>query len=179
LLERYRPLLRLLVRQLRLMPRFERRFDASDLVQETLLRAHRERGQFRGRGEAELLAWLQGILLHVAADEVRKAKAQKRDVALEQSLEALAADSSARYEKYLADGAPSPEALAEWHEQLLHLSEAIERLQDDQRDVITLRDLMGLSLAEVAARVGRTERSVAGLLYRGHEALRKVVADEK
>ena len=103
-LERYRPLLRLQARQLQLMPRFERRFDSSDLVQETLLRAHRERGQFRGQGEAELLAWLHEILLHVAADEVRKATAQKRDVALEQSLEALAADSSARWEKYLADG---------------------------------------------------------------------------
>jgi RNA polymerase sigma-70 factor (ECF subfamily) len=178
-LERYRPLLRIQARQLRLTPRFERRFDSSDLVQETLLRAHRERGQFRGQGEAELLAWLHEILLHVAADEVRKAMAQKRDVALEQSLEALAADSSARWQKYLADNAPSPEAQAERHEQLLRLSEAIDRLSDHQRDAVILRDLMGLSLVEVAARMGRTERSVAGLLHRGHETLRKIVADEE
>src|SRR5262249_21646489 len=131
------------------------------------------------RGEAALMAWLHEILLHIAADEVRKATAQKRDMALEQSLEALAADSSARWEKYLADSAPSPEAQAERQEQVLRLSEVIDRLPEDQRDAVLLRDLMGLSLREVAARTGRTERSVAGLLYRGHEALRKMLADEK
>jgi RNA polymerase sigma-70 factor (ECF subfamily) len=176
--ERYRPLLRLQARQLQLTPRFERRFDSSDLVQETLLRAHRARGQFRGQGEAELLAWLHEILLHVAADEVRKATAQKRDVALEQSLEALAVDSSARWEKYLADRAPSPAARAERHEELLRLAEAVERLPNDQRDAVILRDVMGLPLVEVAARMRRGERSVAGLLHRGHESLRQMVADK-
>jgi RNA polymerase sigma-70 factor (ECF subfamily) len=176
--ERYRPLLRLQARQLRLTPRFERRFDSSDLVQETLLRAHRNRDQFRGRTETESLAWLHEVLLHVAADEVRKARAQKRDVALEQSLEALAADSSARWEKCLAGGELSPEAQAERREQLLRVSAAIEDLPDDQRDAVVLRELMGLPVAEVAARMGRTEKAVAGLLLRGREKLREMLAEE-
>src|SRR5262249_59634021 len=50
-LERYRPLLRLQVRQFQLDPRLHRRFDSSDLVQETLLRAHAGRNRFRGTTE--------------------------------------------------------------------------------------------------------------------------------
>jgi RNA polymerase sigma-70 factor (ECF subfamily) len=178
-LERYRPLLRLQARQLQLAPRFERRFDSSDLVQETLLRAHRDRGQFRGTTEAALLAWLHEILLHVAADAVRAARAQKRDVALERSLEALAADTSARWEKYLADGQPSAAALAERHELLLRVSAAVGELPDDQRDAVILRDLMGLLVAEVAARIGRSPKSVAGLLRRGHARLCELLADDQ
>jgi RNA polymerase sigma-70 factor (ECF subfamily) len=175
-LERYRPLLRLQARQLQLTPRFARRFDSSDLVQETLLRAHRDRGQFRGQTEAARLKWLHEILLHVAADAVRTARARKRDLAAEQSLEALAADSSARLEKYLADSASSPEAQAQRHERLLRVSAAIDRLPDDQRDAVVLRDLMELPVAEAAGRMGRTPKSVAGLLHRAHKKLAELLA---
>src|SRR5262245_47635968 len=88
-LDRYRPLLRLQVRQMQLDPRFQRRFDSSDLVQETLLRAHGNLARFRGRTEADLVKWLQEILANVVTDEVRKARARKRDLTLEQSLEAV------------------------------------------------------------------------------------------
>lgn len=45
--------------------------DASDLVQQTLLEAYRDFGQFRGRTEAEWLAWLRRILARNAAEFVR------------------------------------------------------------------------------------------------------------
>jgi RNA polymerase sigma-70 factor (ECF subfamily) len=175
-LERYRPLLRLQARQLQLTPRYKRRFDSSDLAQETLLRAHRDRGQFRGQTEAALLKWLHEILLHVAADAVRTAQAQKRDLGLEQSLAALAADSSARLDKYLTDSGPSPQAQAERQERLLCVSAAIDRLPDDQRDAVILRDLMELPVAEAAARMGRSPKAVAGLLHRAHKKLAELLA---
>ena len=50
-LERYRPYLHLLAR-LQLDPRWQARLDPSDVVQETLLRAHEKLAQFRGRGDA-------------------------------------------------------------------------------------------------------------------------------
>src|SRR3954466_12675374 len=109
---RFRPLLHLQVRLLRPAPRFRRRFDSSDLVQEALLKAHRNRDQFRGSTEAELVRWLQEILKNVVTDAVRQATAGKCDVRLEASLQAFAA-SSVRLQEYLAARDPSPSQQAE------------------------------------------------------------------
>ncbi len=49
----------------------------------------------------------------------------------------------------------------------------MEKLPDDQRTALELRYLGGLSVAEVAARMGRSTVSVTGLLYRGTKALRE------
>jgi RNA polymerase sigma-70 factor (ECF subfamily) len=178
-LNRYRPLLRLQIRQMALDPRLQRRFDSSDLVQETLLRAHTNLGRFRGKSDAELVKWLQEILANVVADEVRKARARKRDLALEQSLEAVMADSSARLEGYLAASQPSPSGQAERQELLLRLAAAIDSLPDDQRDVLIQRDLLGVSVSGIAQQLARTEKSVAGLLLRGRRKLRELLDAEQ
>src|SRR5438105_15833790 len=68
--------------------------DASDLVQQTLLEAHRGFGQFHGGTEAEWLAWLRRILDHNAADFVRRYRGTgKRQVGREVPF--AGADSSA------------------------------------------------------------------------------------
>ena len=46
--------------------------DASDLVQQTMLEAHRDFDRFHGSSEQEWLAWLKKILSHNAADFVRR-----------------------------------------------------------------------------------------------------------
>src|SRR5262249_50621293 len=120
-LERYRPLLKLQMRQVELGARLQRRFDGSDVVQEALLKAHVSLGQFRGRTEAELVKWLHEILTSTLVDEVRKAYARKRDLALEQSLQAAAGESSARLGAYLADHHPTPAAQAERQELLVQI----------------------------------------------------------
>jgi RNA polymerase sigma-70 factor (ECF subfamily) len=176
---RYRALLRVMVAQFRLSPRFGGRFDSSDLVQETLLKAHKKIDQFRGTTEAELLKWLQQILANTLRDELRKAKAQERDVAREQSLEAAVADSSARLEAYLADKQASPAEQAERHERLVRVADAISKLPEDQQTAIVKRDLLGTPVAEIAEEMSRTEKSVAGLLIRGRTTLRRLLRDEQ
>lgn len=172
-LERYRPLLRVLARRIGLDPRLQARFDSSDLVQQTLLKAHEHRAQFRGSTEPELIAWLKEILTRAAVDEERRGRSRKRDVRLEQSLQAAVADSSARLEQFLSARQSSPSQQAEQHELLLHLSAALEELPEDQRIVVIQRDLMGHAVADIAAALGRTEKSVAGLLLRGRRSLRE------
>jgi RNA polymerase sigma-70 factor (ECF subfamily) len=177
-LERYRALLRLLARQLHLSPRFRGRFDSSDLVQETLLKAQRKLDQFRGTTEAELVKWLQQILANTLKDEIRRARAQERDVALEQSLDAAVADSSSRLVAYLADEGASPSEQAERQEIIRRVSNAIDQLPEDQRTAVIHRDLLGASVAEIAGQMGRTEKAVAGLLLRGRGTLRRLLQDE-
>jgi RNA polymerase sigma-70 factor (ECF subfamily) len=174
-LERYQALLRLRARQLHLDPRLKRRFDSSDLVQETLLKAHKNLHQFRGQTEAELVKWLQEILAHVLADQVRRARTGKRDLNLERSLETIMAESSGRLEAYLAADQSSPSQQVQRKELLLRAAEALESLPADQRDVVMLRDLMNQPVAQIAQQLGRTEKSVAGLLLRGRHKLRELL----
>jgi RNA polymerase sigma-70 factor (ECF subfamily) len=173
----YRPLLHLQVRLLRPDARFDRRFDSSDLVQETLLKAHKNRDRFRGTTEAERVRWLQEILRNVLADAVREATADKRDVRLEASLQNDLARSSACLEEYLSARGPSPSQQAERQELLLRLAAAVEELPPDQRDVVIQRDLQDESVRDIAARIGRTEKAVAGLLLRGRRKLAEILVD--
>ena len=178
-LERYRPLLRLLVRQQQLDPRLRTRFDSSDVVQETLARALEKADGFHGGSEAELVRWLQEILAHVLVDKVREAQAKKRDVRLEQSLHEAVAESSARLEGYLADDRSSPSSQAERQERLLRLAAALDQLPEDQREAVLRHDLLGIPVAQVACDLGRTEKAIAGLLYRAKRRLGELLHDLK
>jgi RNA polymerase sigma-70 factor (ECF subfamily) len=63
LLELYRNYLSLLAR-LQIGRRLQGKVDASDLVQETFLRVHRDFAQSRGRTEEEFLSWLRQACRH-------------------------------------------------------------------------------------------------------------------
>src|SRR5262245_54156014 len=73
----------LLLARLQLGDRARARVEASDVVQQTLLEAHRRRGQFRGRTAGEMAAWLRRMLACNLADALRALTREKRDVARE------------------------------------------------------------------------------------------------
>src|SRR5947209_1725062 len=82
LLELYRRYLALLAR-VQIGQRLQGKVDASDLVQETFLDAHRNFARFRGTSEAELTRWLRQILAAKLADLFRRyLGTQGRDVRL-------------------------------------------------------------------------------------------------
>jgi RNA polymerase sigma-70 factor (ECF subfamily) len=176
-LERHRDYLRLLAR-LHLHPRLQSKLDPSDIVQQTLLKAHQNLGQFRGQSEGELAAWLRRILANTLADAAREFGGAKRDLALEQSLEAALQHSSARLEAFLNPEPSTPSAQAMRQEELLRLAGALARLPEDQRTAVELHYLQDCTVAEVAEHLGRTERAAAGLLRRGLKKLRELLHDE-
>ena len=59
----------------------------------------------------------------------------------------------------------------------LGLREALESLPEDQREVLVLRHLVGLSPGEIAGRLGKTEPSVHGLHHRGRGSLRTALVE--
>src|SRR5262249_41351606 len=141
-LEQFRDYLRLLAR-LRLDPRLRAKLDPSDVVQQTLLEAHKGRDQFRGRTFAERAAWLRQILARNLANAARDLGRDKRDVARERSLEAAAEESAAR----LAAEQSSPSERAQREEEAVRLAHALATLPEAQREVVLLRHCQGWSLA--------------------------------
>jgi RNA polymerase sigma-70 factor (ECF subfamily) len=170
-LEQYRDYLRLLAR-LHADPSLQAKIDPSDVVQETLLKAHQALGTFRWKGEAEMAGWLRKILANSLADVARRFGTEARDVYLERSLQASLEQSSSRLESWLTADQSSPSTQLLRQEQLLRLAAALGQLPDDQRQAIELRHLKGASLEEMAKQLGRSKGAVAKLLFRGIEKLR-------
>ena len=147
--------------------------DASDVVQQTMLQAHRAFSQFRGENSQQLAGWLRQILARNLAHAVRDYSRDKRDVSKERSLEASINDSSARLEAWIAAEDPSPSQQALQNERVLQLTELIDALPDAQRTSIELHYWHGWSLARIAEHLDRSSPAVAGLLHRGLKTLRE------
>jgi RNA polymerase sigma-70 factor (ECF subfamily) len=175
--ERFRTYLRLLA-ELQLGHGGRAKIDPSDIVQQTLLDAHKHRDQFRGRSEAEMAGWLRRLLACNLADAVRFLGRARRDDKREQSLEAAIEASSARLEAWLAAEQSSPSERAERNEAIVRLVDALASLADANRQALVMRHCQGLSLAEISARLGRSPPAVAGLLKRGLAELRTLLPDE-
>jgi RNA polymerase sigma-70 factor (ECF subfamily) len=178
LLRRFEPWLRLLAR-VQLESRFAAKFDASDVVQQTLLEAVRAFPNFRGSTEAELTAWLRQILAHALAHEIRRYHGTaKRDITQEVSLEAELAQSSQRLGSLLAESGPSPSQQAARRELDVLLADVLARLSPDHRDVLIFRHLENLSHDDIATRMNRSAGAVRMLWVRALAALREACGQE-
>jgi RNA polymerase sigma-70 factor (ECF subfamily) len=175
LLERYRNYLTLLAR-LQIGGRLQSKLDASDLVQETFLEAHRDFGHFQGTTEKELIHWLRQVLVSNLTDLVRRYTAtRQRDVRLEQSLAAELEQSSELLDRGLIASQPSPSEQAARREQAVLLADALQRLPEDYREVIILVHLQGLSFPEASRRMNRSLDSVKKLRARALAGLHRIL----
>ena len=167
LLDSFRPYLRMIVRGLH-DPRLQARLDESDFVQDALLEAHRSFVSFRGTTVAELAAWLRQVAIRTTGRTIRGfAGTGKRDLDCERpggdALDGLP-----------ASPAESPSDLAIRHEEAASLAAALSLLPDDMQQVLLGRHLDGLSHAELARALGRSEAAVRMLYLRALRRLREL-----
>jgi RNA polymerase sigma-70 factor (ECF subfamily) len=175
LLESYRNYLRLVARA-GLGDALRGKADPSDLVQETLLKAHRNFDDFRGRDEPELVAWLRKILARNLADLARRYHgAASRRVACERSLEDLLAPASRALGALLDRNGHSPSESAQRRELSVVLADALAELPADYREAIVLHTLEGRGWDEVATTLGRSPDAARVLWARALKKLRPLI----
>ncbi len=175
LLELYRSYIALLAR-LEVGRRLQAKVGVSDVVQETFLEAHRDFSQFRGTTEAEFMSWLRQILARNLANLVRRHYGtQRRDIRLERAVEDELLESSRALDHELAASQSSPSGRAARREQVVLLTEALDRLPEHYREVIIMRHFEGLPFHEVAKRMQRSVDSVKKLWLRALPRLRNLL----
>ena len=159
--------------------RLQAKADASDLVQLTLLEAHRDFDRFTGRSEAEWLAWLRKILSHNAADVIRHyTGTDKRQAEREVPLAQPGDDSRflGAPEPAGREATPSQQILC--RDRQLQIAAALESLTGDHREVIILRNFERLPFDEIAARMDRSRPAVQMLWARALKKLQDALEDE-
>jgi RNA polymerase sigma-70 factor (subfamily 1) len=177
LLTEFREPLRRVI-DLRLDPAITRRIDASDIVQDVLLEANQRLTEYLKKPDMPFHLWLR----HLAQDRIidthrRHRQAQRRSIDKEQPIArpAWVDESSILLVAQLIDTEATPTTEAIRHELQRRLDGAIDKLSDDDREIILMRHHEGLSNQEVAAALKLTEAAASMRYLRALRRLRGVL----
>ena len=177
---------RLLIRyQGRLMARIERKLppglrrvlSAEDLLQESFLEVCRRIQSFKPETLNAFVRWLVMIVDSRLIDAVRAQESAKRGGAWRAVDPQGALSSATPLLELLYADSHSPSRSVAGHDIQTAIHTAVSGLKEDYREAVRLRFLEGLSVSEVASRMGRTEWSVHKLCSRGLTHLREALGD--
>lgn len=135
--------------------------DASDLVQEVLLRVRRGLETYQ---PGSLEGWLSRITTNAFLDEVRRRKRRPTVVFPDDP------------ERVLRGTAPEPEEAIAAARLPDHIQDAIRRLPEEFRVAVVLCDVVGLSYEEIAEQLSIPIGTVRSRIHRGRSQLRKALA---
>ena len=166
LLERHRAAIRRMIDQ-RMDRVVQRRVDASDIVQDVLVEANRRLKDYLANPTMPFRLWLR----HMARDRLIDAHRRHR-VASTRSIDrevplVTGGDSDrsgADLAGQLADREFTPAAAATWHELERRFADAVEQLEEADRQIVLLRHFEHLSTAEAAEVLGLS-KPAAGMRY--------------
>lgn len=142
-------------------------FDAADLTQEVFLRVFRHLGKFRGR--SSLKTWI----FRVALNHCRSRLSRRR-----RPLQPPTEDDG-ETEREIVDERRGPEERAVARDEGRRVEEALTRLPVEFREAVVLRDLQGLTYAEIGRVLGARPGTVRSRIARGRRRLRKVLEQQE
>jgi len=167
----------------RMDPQLRGRVDAADVVQEAFIAATTRRAEFFGQSKQPLFLWLRWMVGNKLLELHRHhLGAQMRDARREVSSDRCSngydshATRTALVEQLTA-GATGPATAAGRAEQHARLNEALEKMDETDREVLALRHYEQLTSAETAQVLGIQERAAAKRYTRALERLREMLAD--
>jgi len=164
LIQQHLSALRAFIR-LRTNNRVRQQESESDLVQSVCREVIASARNFDYRGAAAFKSWLFTTALNKILEKHDYYSAQKRDVAKNVPLH----QRSSGCDDHLLGAYASvftPSRAAQAHEELERVERTFDQLPDEYREVITLARVVGLTHAEIAAQMGRTEQASRQLLKR-------------
>jgi RNA polymerase sigma-70 factor (ECF subfamily) len=176
--ETYRAPLRRMI-DLRLDRVLSRRVDASDVVQDVLIRASQRLPEYLRNPVLPFDVWLRQIARDAMIDEHRRHRgAARRSLDHEQPLGAAFGDrSSLDLAAQLRDHALTPAAAALRGELQRRFHEALVKLDDDDREIVLLRHFEQLSNSEAARTLGLSDAAAGMRHLRALRRLRTLLGE--
>ena len=144
-----------------LSPAVRQLMDPEDVLQDALVRAFHSLERFEWQGEGSFCRWLESIATHVALDAARHMGRRK----------VLRLDGDVQGK----DASPSKGMRRQ--ERFERLRKSLEALPPDYQEVLRLSRMEGLSVKEIAGRMGRSESAVKNLLLRATRQLKQGFGD--
>ena len=146
------------------------REDAEDALQDTYIKVYNSLKSFQGN--SSFRTWLYKVATNVCLDHLRKQK-NTANVSLNQTTP------DGEYEFQISDDTYSPEVSAKRKAAFNALNTAMNKLEEDQRQAVSLRDIHGLSYDEIAQVTDTTIGTVKSRINRARQALRKFLEKDR
>ncbi|MCC6510750.1 MAG: sigma-70 family RNA polymerase sigma factor [Pirellulaceae bacterium] len=145
--------------------------DPSSIAQTAVTEAWKSRQNFRGESDEIFLAWMRGILANVMRTAVRNQIRRPQCLDLAELDETMTGcgDRIAVFAKSVAN----PLDELQLKERSLLLTQALDQLSSDHREVLQARHFEDRSFAEIAAQMNRSEAAIRMLWIRALRALRQ------
>lgn len=137
--------------------------DAADMSQEAFLKAYSSMSSFRG--ESKFSVWLYRIVSNVCLDFLRR-RSRRQTVSL-----SIEDDGGEEIQLELPDESQTPEALLEQRMTRDAVRRGLEALPHEQRQILLLREIQGLSYDEIALTLGLEAGTVKSRIFRARKRL--------
>ncbi len=145
--------------------------DALDLSQEAFLNAWRGLDKFQG--DSSFSTWLYRLASNACIDFLRREK-RRKDISMTVSLD----DEEEERQAELPDHRHSPEQEVERRELREDIRRGLMSLSEEHRQVLVMRELSGMSYAEIGAVLKLEEGTVKSRIARARVALRKILVKD-
>ena len=146
--------------------------DASDLTQEAFIRIFKSIANFKE--QSSFSTWVYRITTNVCLDEIRKKK-NRRMLSLDEEIQV----EDGEMKRQVVSGDPLPDEVAEKEELRSIVSNAINSLPEEQRLVISLRDIQGLRYDEISEVLDCPSGTVKSRINRARQALKNVLLTKR
>ena len=147
------------------------REDTADLLQDIFAKAYRSLKRFQGK--STFYTWIYSISVNMTLNHLKK-RGRYTKVSLDDVDSGIENDPD--FIK-ITSGGNSPVREANIHELQKRLNEAMMKLSEDHRTVVTLYDIQGLQHADISKILGVSEGTVRSRLFYAHRQLQNYLEE--